>query len=91
MIPTHKSYREHLHTWEHVTRKAGLSKTHGLRHTYAQARYQELTGWRSPHQGGPARSELNGDRRARDIQARRQIAEELGHSRIIITYVYLGR
>lgn len=91
MIPSHKSYRQHLHTWEHATRNAGLSKTHGLRHEYAQTRYHELTGWQCPHQGEPARCELNGEQRQRDTQARMQIAEELGHSRIAVTYVYLGR
>jgi hypothetical protein len=91
MIPPHKSYKQHLHTWEHETRKAGLSKTHGLRHAYAQNRYYELAGWKSPMQGGPSRDTLNGDQRELDSQARRQIAEELGHARISITYVYLGR
>ncbi len=91
MIPPHKSYKQHLHTWEHETRKAGLSKTHGLRHAYAQTRYYELTGWKSPIQGGPSRDKLIGDQRELDVQARQQIAEELGHARISITYVYLGR
>lgn len=90
LIPPHKSYRQHLHTWEHLTRSAGLSKTHGLRHAYAQARYRALTGWPSPHAGGPARAALRGESRVLDHQARRQIAEELGHSRINITHVYLG-
>ena len=90
LIPPHKSYRQHLHTWEHLTRGAGLSKTHGLRHAYAQARYRELTGWPSPHAGGPPRAALRGESRVLDHQARRQIAEELGHSRISITDVYLG-
>lgn len=58
LIPPHKSYRQHLHTWEHLTRGASLSKTHGLRHAYAQARYRALTGWPSPHAGGPARAAL---------------------------------
>ncbi len=91
LIPAHKSYREHLHSWEHATRKAGLSKTHGLRHAYAQSRYYELTGWKSPMQGGPSRDTLIGNQHELDIQARQQIAEELGHARITITYVYLGR
>jgi len=90
LIPPHKSYRQHLHTWEHLTRGAGLSMTHGLRHAYAQARYRVLTGWPSPHEGGPARAALRGESRVQDHQARRQIAEELGHSRINITRVYLG-
>lgn len=91
LIPAHKSYRQHLHTWEHVTRKVGLSKTHGLRHAYAQSRYAEFTGWNPPIQGGPRRAELKDERRELDIKARLEIAEELGHSRITITYVYLGR
>lgn len=83
--------REHLYTWEHATRKAGLSKAHGLRHAYAQCRYRKLTGWQSPHQGGPSRGAFKDADRNSDIQARLQIAEELGHSRITITNVYLGR
>jgi len=91
LIRAHKSYREHLHTWEHATRQAGLSKTHGLRHAYAQTRYRELTGWLAPHQGGPGRNVLKGTERELDMEARLQIAEELGHSRIRVSDVYLGR
>jgi hypothetical protein len=31
---------------------------HGLRHAYAQNRYEELTGWSAPAAGGPASKSL---------------------------------
>ena len=69
----------------------GLSKMHGLRHAYAQQRYRELTGWPSPHAGGPSKRELTEAQQASDQQARLTISEELGHVREQITAVYLGR
>ncbi len=90
LIPNHKSYRQHLATWEYQTRRAGLSKTHGLRHAYAQARYQELTGRKPPILGGMPSQALTGEQKAQDREARLQIAAELGHSRVSITNVYLG-
>jgi len=91
LIPAHRSYKEQLAKWEYATAKAGIPQTHGLRHAYAQTRYQELTGWASPHQGGPSRKTLQGQQRELDSQARLTIAEELGHSRISIVQVYLGK
>ncbi|MFQ5545602.1 MAG: phage integrase N-terminal domain-containing protein [Acidiferrobacterales bacterium] len=91
LIPSHKSYREQVHTWEYQTQRAGLSQTHGLRHAYAQSRYLELTGFKAPAAGGPRRFVLTGDQQRLDTAARMQIAEELGHSRIGITHHYLGR
>jgi hypothetical protein len=91
LIPVRKSYREHLMTWEYQTRRAGLSKTHGLRHGYAQRRYEELTGRKAPILGGTPTKELTGALKEHDRQARLQIASELGHSRSEITNVYLGR
>ncbi len=64
---------------------------HGLRHAYAPQRYQELTGWPSPHAGGPAREQLTEAQRQSDRQARLIISGELGHQREQITAVYLGR
>jgi hypothetical protein len=64
---------------------------HGLRHTYAQNRYQELTGWEAPNRGGPLHQQLTSHQKALDQQARLQISRELGHEREQITAVYLGR
>ncbi len=90
LIPGSKNYLQHLRTYERLTSQAGLSKLHGLRHAYAQERYQELTGWPAPKAGGPARSALAPEQRAIDERTRLAISEELGHSRIEITRVYLG-
>jgi len=90
LIPGTKNYVQQLHTYERLTSRAGLSKLHGLRHAYAQARYQELTGWPSPNTGGPSRSDLTAEQRTIDERSRLVISEELGHSRLEITRVYLG-
>ena len=90
LIPPDRSYRQQLKVYEGQTRDAGLYRMHGLRHAYAQVRYEELTGWKSPAAGGPRRRSLTGARRRMDTAARRTIAEELGHSRIGVVGVYCG-
>lgn len=64
---------------------------HGLRHRYAQLRYEALTGWKAPVAGGPSQKTLNGFQREADAHARQIISRELGHERVAITKVYLGR
>ena len=64
---------------------------HGLRHAYAQALYQELTGWLCPAAGGPSIKMLSQEQRTADRMARLQISRELGHGREQISAVYLGR
>jgi len=91
LIPPHKNYEEQLHRYERQIRTAGIKNPHGLRHAYAQRRYEELTGWKSPLAGGPASKALTNDQRARDKGARETISRELGHSREEISRVYLGR
>jgi integrase len=91
LIPRSRSYIEQLRIYERHTANAGLSKMHGLRHAYAQQRYLELTGWPSPHGGGPSKANLSEDQRRVDQQARLAISKELGHIREQITAVYLGR
>ena len=90
LIPPERSYRQQLKIYESRTREAGLYRMHGLRHHYAQARYEELTGWKSPAAGGPPQRSLTGARRRIDASARQTIAEELGHSRRGIVGVYCG-
>ena len=58
-----------------------MSKLHGLRHAYAQQRYFELTGWKTPVAGGPTSDSLTTDQRALDSKARAMISCELGHAR----------
>lgn len=91
LIPAHKSYIEQRHVYDGQCKAAGLSNMHGLRHAYAQARYEALTGWKSPLAGGSDRKALTPEQRVVDTEARQQISRELGHERTQITSVYLGR
>jgi integrase len=91
LIPGGRQYIEQLRIYERHTANAGLSKMHGLRHAYAQQRYRELTGWPSPHAGGPTKKALTRAQQQADQRARLAISQELGHVREQITAVYLGR
>lgn len=71
--------------------RAGLSRMDGLRHAYAQNRYEELTGWKTPAAGGPGSRALTPEQPAADPQARLTISRELGHECEGITASYLGR
>ena len=88
LIPKEKSYKTHLASFERVTSGLGVGQTHGLRHGYAQTRYLELMGFPCPAVGGYR--ELTEAEKTKDKEIRMQISEELGHSRINITSVYLG-
>jgi hypothetical protein len=91
LIPAERSYIQHLKVYERHTANAGLSKLHGLRHAYAQQRYQDLTGWAAPAVGGPTRKALTLSQQALDREVRWRISQEMGHEREQITAVYLGR
>jgi integrase len=91
LIPPHLNYVQQLHRYEKQIRKTGLSRLHGLRHDYAQRRYFKLTELVCPVAGGLPSKELNPVQRARDQEARAVISRELGHTRVEIASVYLGR
>lgn len=91
LIPGSRSYVEQLRIYEGQTLRAGLSQLHGLRHTYAQQRYEELTGWKAPVAGGPNSNSFTPKQRDKDKDVRLIISHELGHEREQITTVYLGR
>jgi len=91
LIPRGRTYVQQMRIYERHTANAGLSRMHGLRHAYAQQRYLELTGWSSPHAGGPTKKELTLAQQQTDQQARVTISKELGHVREQITAVYIGR
>jgi integrase len=67
-----------------LTRKALGVTPHGLRHEYAGDRYEALAGVPAPVRGGPPPDP------SADEQARRRVAEELGHSRPQILATYCG-
>jgi len=91
LIPTELRYIEQRRRYERQTVNAGLSKMHGLRHAYAQTRYQELTGWAAPAAGGPRSTSLTPAQRTSDRDARLTISHELGHEREQIVAIYCGR
>jgi integrase len=91
LIPGSRNYVQQLRIYEGQTLRAGLSQLHGLRHAYAQQRYEELTGWKAPAAGGPLSKTLTPEQRDQDRGTRLIISRELGHEREQITAVYLGR
>ena len=91
LIPPNKNYKKQKNRYDRQVRRASIENPHGLRHAYAQRRYEELTGWKAPVAGGPASKSLTIDQRARDEGARETISQELGHSREQISARYLGR
>jgi hypothetical protein len=88
LIPSKRNYRQQLRVYERHTANAGLSKLHGLRHQYAQHRYEDLTGWKAPAAGGPPARTLSKEQRALDRETRLTISRELGHERPAVVVVY---
>ena len=90
LIPANKTYIQQRHVYDGQCKAAGLSHMHGLRHQYAQSRYEMLTGRPPPAAGGPLVTELSPTQRIEDRHARQTISRELGHERVQITAIYLG-
>ncbi|BAT68944.1 integrase [Pseudomonas aeruginosa] len=91
LIPAHKTYIQQRHVYDGQCKAAGLSNMHGLRHRYAQMRYEILTGWSAPAAGGTSSKDLASGQRTLDIEAQQIISRELGHERLQVTAIYLGR
>ena len=88
MIPQEKTFIQWLRFYDRETRLAGNKNMHGLRHAYAQKRYFELTGHKSPICGGP--KPASRQEKDLDLFARKTISQELDHARVQITRAYLG-
>jgi len=86
--PTLKSAKERFYR---VMKRFGITKKergvtpHGLRHEYANDRYEEFTGAKAPLRGGEAIDP------AVDTDARLKVAQELGHGRCAASGAYVGR
>ena len=91
VAPGYKTYAKYLKHFRYECERVGIHGVHGYRHFYAQARYQELTGWACPACGGPTSKQLTKAQTARDRAVRLQISHEMGHGRGQVTSVYLGR
>lgn len=104
MIPaqeTWKSWRAgELRQARETLQNHGITRLHDLRASYACDRYQVLTGSPAPvlNDRHVIENDLSFQRklgesratRQQDLEARQQIAAELGHGRIGITTAYLG-
>ncbi|ROR17902.1 integrase-like protein [Comamonas sp. BIGb0124] len=91
LIPAHKTYIQQRHVYDGQCKAAGLSNMHGLRHRYAQMRYEMLMGWKAPVVGGTHYSAMSAEQRLQDHQVRLHISLELGHGRVGVVSIYLGR
>ena len=68
-----------------VTSAVTFSSMHGLRHAYAQGRYEELPGWKCPTMGGPDSKSFTLEQREPDREARLVTSQELEHEREQVT------
>ncbi len=90
LIEPGRNYVQQKWAYDHQTVFAGLRNNHGLRHAWAQWRYEQLSGMKCPAKGGRTIGHMTMDERLRDRAARQALSYELGHNRLEITRVYLG-
>lgn len=101
MIPADQSYKEFRQNSYKEAAKLGINY-HGERRTYAQGRYEKLSGVKCPVRAGVKHGKVHHEYIAReknisietakslDREVRMQIARELGHGRVDVTNAYLG-
>ncbi|MNN32533.1 Integrase [compost metagenome] len=90
LIAPNESYQSVLQGIVHPAREImhahNLKGFHELRAAYACERYEQITRHRAPINGG----ECFRIDRSLDLEARRQISNELGHGRIDVVAAYIG-
>ncbi len=90
LLAPNESYRDFMRALVRPARdllhEQGLKGFHELRAAYACERYEQMTGFSAPVNGGRVRRE---DREL-DQRARQQISHELGHNRIDVVSAYIG-
>lgn len=91
LIRPEEKYVQQMGRFERDTRRAGIPKSHRLRHGYAQRRYRELAGFPCAAAGGKAVRSMTREERRLDAMARRTIASELGHGRVEVVAIYCAR
>lgn len=92
IVPAHRSLEQAYQRTRYQMRKLGLTReglgvtAHGLRHQYAQARYEKIAGVPSPICGGdPAQID-----RDTHLHACYDVMQQLGHSRVDVAASYYG-
>ena len=90
LIPPDRDFRQGKNRYTHYTTQAGLHNLHGVRHGYAQERFEALAGYPAPVAEGPPRKAMTPTERAEDTDVRQKVSIELGHTRVGITATYTG-
>ena len=90
LIRPEEKYVQQMRRFERDTRRAGIPKSHRLRHGYGQRRYRELVGFPCAAAGGKRSRDMTPAERRLDRSARQTVARELGHARLDIASTYLG-
>jgi hypothetical protein len=91
LIPDDKQYVQQETMYRNQTSRAGIHHGHGLRHAYAQRRYQDLTGWLCIAKGGLSKREMTRGQLELDKTARQIVSSELGHNRTDVVAIYCGQ
>jgi len=90
LIPGNTTYKTYRDRFEKACQLQGIDHRHGLRHLYAQQRYEEIARMPCRVKGGLLWKEMTWEQRALDRKARMQVSISLGHERQSITSSYLG-
>ena len=96
LIPTCFNFKKFKNQFYYRVRKFGIKRsngltTHGLRHTYAATRYEELSGIKPPVlQDDQSDIYKHVIGKQKDNEVREKIANELGHGRTSVTAAYIG-
>lgn len=99
LIPTGKNLAQFLGTVRNVCNRCGLTRDehcnpHALRHNFANALYEHLSGYLTPVKGKGLHTPVDRDaaakREAQIDAARRAVSRNLGHNRTRITGAYIG-
>lgn len=90
LLAPNESYKNFMQAFVRPARDLlhghGLKGFHELRAAYACERYEQLTGFPAPVNGG----RVHREDRELDQRARQQISHELGHNRIDVVSAYIG-
>ncbi len=88
LIPPYLTYIQQRRRYDDAVKKSDYRNLHGLRHAYAQLRYEVLTGWPAPKNGGKLFKDMTAEEKITDRKMRLMISRELGHSRLEIVKNY---
>lgn len=98
LVPSGQNLKQFLGTIRNVCNRAGMTRAehcnpHAMRHSYAVALYERLSGVLAPVKGQGINAPVDGDdshMKAKLNAARRAVSRNLGHNRARVTSAYIG-